>query len=62
MYSVNILNHAKVPDDMKGAGWKLHALSGDLAGQWAISVSSNWRLTIAFEGQDAILVDYQDYH
>ena len=21
-----------------------------------------WRLTFAFDGQDAILVDYQDYH
>jgi hypothetical protein len=25
-------------------------------------VSGNWRLTFAFEGEDAILVDYQDYH
>jgi hypothetical protein len=25
-------------------------------------VSENWRLTFAFEGEDAILVDYQDYH
>nr|WP_256445180.1 type II toxin-antitoxin system RelE/ParE family toxin [Verticiella sp. GG226] len=25
-------------------------------------VNGNWRLTFTFEGQDAILVDYQDYH
>jgi len=24
-------------------------------------VSGNWRLTFAFEGEDAILVDYKDY-
>lgn len=27
----------------------------------AVSVSGNWRLTFYFEGQDAALVDYQDY-
>jgi plasmid maintenance system killer protein len=25
-------------------------------------VSGNWRLTFLFEGEDAVLVDYQDYH
>lgn len=24
--------------------------------------SGNWRLTFIFEGSDAVLVDYQDYH
>ena len=43
-------------------GWKLHALAGDLAGHWAISVSGNWRLTFKFEEQNAVLVNYQDYH
>jgi len=39
-----------------------HPLKSDLAGHWAVSVSGNWRLTFSFEGSDAILVDYQDYH
>jgi len=25
-------------------------------------VDENWRLTFAFDGTDAVLVDYQDYH
>ncbi|XHF79099.1 type II toxin-antitoxin system RelE/ParE family toxin [Xylella fastidiosa subsp. multiplex] len=25
-------------------------------------MNGNYRLTFAFEGEDAILVDYQDYH
>lgn len=29
---------------------------------WAVTVNGNWRLTFYFEGQDAHLVDYQDYH
>jgi proteic killer suppression protein len=27
-----------------------------------VLVDGNWRLTFTFEGEDAILVDYQDYH
>ena len=33
-----------------------------IAEHWAVSVSGNWRLTFKFEGEDAVLVDYQDYH
>lgn len=50
------------PQGMNLPGWKLHRLTGNLAGQWAVSVSGNWRLTFRFDGQDAVLVDYQDYH
>ncbi|MGA2218868.1 MAG: type II toxin-antitoxin system RelE/ParE family toxin [Terracidiphilus sp.] len=39
-----------------------HPLKGDLKGHSSVSVNGNWRLTFAFEGEDAILVDYQDYH
>lgn len=56
------LDAASVPADMNLPGWKFHALKGDLAGQFAVTVNRNWRLTFAFEGEDAILVDYQDYH
>ncbi|MHA3027796.1 type II toxin-antitoxin system RelE/ParE family toxin [Chromohalobacter israelensis] len=31
-------------------------------GHWAITVNGNWRLAFTFDGEDAILVDYQDYH
>jgi proteic killer suppression protein len=48
--------------DMNIPGWRLHALTGDLAGHWAISVNGNWRLTFRFEDGDAVLVDYRDYH
>lgn len=47
---------------MNAPGWKLHALSHNLKGHWAITVNGNWRLTFAFDDGDAILVDYQDYH
>ena len=48
--------------DMDLSGWKWHPLTGDLAGHWSVAVAKNWKLTFTFEGADAVLVDYQDYH
>ncbi|AEJ01401.1 plasmid maintenance system killer [Nitrosomonas sp. Is79A3] len=56
------LDLAKSTNDMNIPGWELHALSGKLAGHYSITVNGNWRMTFAFEDEDAILVDYQDYH
>jgi proteic killer suppression protein len=56
------LDNSKAPGDMNAPGWKLHRLAGELADHFAVSVSGNWRLTFRFEGEDAVLVDYQDYH
>jgi proteic killer suppression protein len=56
------LEAASKPADINAPGYGLHPLRGDLEGRWAVSVSGNWRLIFAFEGEDAILVDYQDYH
>ena len=56
------LDAASRPSDMNAPGYGLHALRGNLAGHWSVTISGNWRLTFAFEGEDAILVDYQDYH
>lgn len=56
------LNRARSARDMDAPGWNLHHLHGDLGGHWAVKVNGNWRLTFAFEGEDAVLVDYRDYH
>ncbi len=50
------------PEDMNAPGYGLHPLKGELAGHWSVKVSGNWRLTFVFQGEDAIEVDYQDYH
>jgi proteic killer suppression protein len=50
------------PQDMRLPGLQLHPLSGDRGGEWAVSVSGNWRVTFRFDGTDAISVDYEDYH
>ncbi len=56
------LDNAKAPSDMNAPGWRLHPLYSDLEGHWSVDVSGNWRLTFTFDGEDAVLVDYQDYH
>lgn len=57
------LNDARNAQDMNVPGWKLHPLKGGkLADHWSVWVSGNWRLTFTFEGEDAVLLDYQDYH
>ena len=56
------LDGARSAEDMDLPGWKWHSLSADRKGHWSVSVNANWRLTFTFEGADAVLVDYQDYH
>jgi len=48
------------PQDMNLPGYHLHQLKGKSKWLWAVKVSGNWRLT--FEGNDAINIDYLDYH
>ena len=56
------LDIATNPADMNLPGWKLHPLVGELVGHYSVTVNGNWRMTFVFDGEDAILVDYQDYH
>ncbi|SEB16514.1 MAG: peptidase [Paraburkholderia sp.] len=62
MRQLTALNRAKSQHDMNLPGWGLHPLKGDEAGMWSLTVNGNWRLTFTFEGGDAVLVDYRDYH
>jgi toxin HigB-1 len=57
-----LLDRSRRPDDMNVPGFRLHALKGRLTGHWAIWVSGNWRVVFRFENDDAVDVDYLDYH
>lgn len=59
---LGVLDAAKGAADMNLPGWRLHELEGNLKEHWSVKVNANWRLTFKFEGADAVLVDYQDYH
>jgi proteic killer suppression protein len=56
------LDAAIRPGDMNVPGWRFHPLRGTQKARWAIDVSGNLRLTFAFDGEDAIDIDLEDYH
>lgn len=53
------LDLSKSASDMNVPGWRLHQLT---TGHWSIWVNGNWRMTFGFDGENAVLIDYQDYH
>ena len=56
------LDQAVKPEDLSAPAWALHPRQGSLKGHWSITVNGNWRMVFAFEGADAVLIDYLDYH
>ena len=59
---LTVLNISSDSSRMDLPGWDLHPLKGELANHWSVKVNANWRMTFTFENENAILVDYQDYH
>ena len=57
------LNETTNAQGMNLPCWGLHPLKGrELKGHFSVWVNGNWRMTFKFEGTDAVLVYYQDYH
>ena len=55
--------HASLkPADMSLPGLDFHSLSGNNKGRYAVKVSANWRITFGWEKDDAVQVDFEDYH
>jgi len=50
------------PADVDLPGLHLHQLTGDRKETWSVRVSGDWRVTFRFNGVQAEVVDYQDYH
>ena len=56
------LDASREAKDMDLPGYKFHALKGDRKGEFAVSISGNWRITFEFDGQGAVNVHLEDYH
>jgi proteic killer suppression protein len=56
------LDLARHPSEMNAPGFGFHALKGFRPARFAASVSRNWRITFAWDGEDATDVDLEDYH
>jgi toxin HigB-1 len=56
------LDAALRPEDMNLPGYRFHPLKGERKGEYAVTVTGNWRITFGFEGENAIAVNLEDYH
>jgi toxin HigB-1 len=61
---LDLLDQVAAPEGMNVPGWHFHALVGDQHGRYSVRVTGNWRLTFAWDADtdDAIDLDYEDYH
>lgn len=59
---LDMLDVASDADQLSVPGMFLHPLKGERKGEWAMTVSGNWRITFRFEGEDVIVVNLEDYH
>ncbi len=59
---LDLLDQATSPEQLNLPGLFLHPLKGVRKGEWAMTVSGNWRITFCFDGEDVIVVNLEDYH
>ncbi|TAK73971.1 MAG: Killer protein [Gammaproteobacteria bacterium] len=59
---LQLLDVAEEPQQMNLPSMNFHPLKWNLEGYYSVKVNGNWRIIFKFEKQDAILVDYIDYH
>jgi proteic killer suppression protein len=59
---LDVLQAAKELGDIGAHGFNLHRLKGERLGEWAISVSGNWRITFRFAKGEVFDVNLEDYH
>ncbi|OBQ90017.1 type II toxin-antitoxin system RelE/ParE family toxin [Mesorhizobium sp. AA23] len=56
------LEAAARPQDMDLPGYHFHGLSGPDKGRFSVRVTGNYRITFAWDGEDATEVELEDYH
>ncbi len=59
---LQLLDAATSPNQLNLPGFGFHKLKGKAKDFYALTVRANWRIVFQFDGEDAILVDYLDYH
>jgi proteic killer suppression protein len=59
---LDILDRAKIINDIDLPGYALHKLKGFKEDRWSVKVSGNWRVTFHFDSGDVYDVNLEDYH
>jgi len=58
---LQLLEVAGQPEDLNIAGFHFHVLRGNPK-RWSVRVSGNFRITFGWSGENALEVDFEDYH
>jgi proteic killer suppression protein len=58
---LQLLEAAAHPEDMNIAGFRFHPLQGNPR-RWSVRVTGNYRITFGWSGENALDVDFEDYH
>ncbi len=56
------LDQSERPEDMNLPGFDFHALNGFNPTRYTVHVNGPWCITFAFDGNDAVQVDFEQYH
>lgn len=59
---MDALDAAQRPADMNLPGFYFHGLTNQTPKVYSVRVTGNYRITFEWEGQDAVNVNYVDYH
>ena len=59
---LDALDAARRPEDMNIPGFDFHALKGFKPTRYTVHINGPWCVTFAFEGVDAVRVDFEQYH
>jgi proteic killer suppression protein len=59
---LDALDQAATPDEMNIPGFDFHGLKGDRKDTYSVHVNGPWCITFRWDGQDAIDVDFENYH
>jgi toxin HigB-1 len=58
---LQLLEVAAQPEEMNIAGFRFHGLRGKPQ-RWSVCVTGNYRITFAWSGENALDIDFEDYH
>jgi proteic killer suppression protein len=58
---LQLLEVAGQPEDLNIAGLRFHGLQGNPK-RWSVRVTGNYRITFGWSGENAVDVDFEDYH
>ena len=59
---LDLIEEATAVEQLDIAGMHLHPLKFDRKGEWAMTVSGNWRITFRIVGENATDLNLEDYH